>query len=431
MRASQILALVTVLIISNNNAATAQSLYGQRLRSIDGQWTLPTATRLLGSTDDDHVQRGSINSWDLSASVGSPVFAAAPGQVSYVDCFGYEQKRSGYHQGYGCAVDVSHGNGIVSQYAHCKQGTFYVKVGDMVTTDSLLCQVGTTGQTSWPHVHFTILRNGSPIRIASIFDINQMRYCKFCRATNDPNAPVTGAVSGQVQPATTAVQSPLTPVLKALAALSDQELTYLSFVLIFALMAAFWLANNALRVIMAAGLTAAACSALTITMLIPAQVTTTTGSSNNVPADFDTAYRIVRGQEGKGCDTYIVRTLNGITQWTYDRYNRERGTPRTDVCNNLTEQEAKDIYYRYYWKPSSLDGVAMAIAIQVFDHSINAGVGKGKEILASCGNNATCVAQRRRNFYNSTTTCKTKSVVCGAWLRRVDSVYRKATGNAN
>jgi hypothetical protein len=385
----------------------------------------PLRRRLLGSTDDDHISRGSINSWDLSASVGSPVFAAVPGKVSYVDCFGYEQGRSSYHQGYGCAVDVNHGNGIVSQYAHCKQGTFYVKVGDQVTADSLLCQVGTTGQTSWPHVHFTILRNGSPIRIDSIFDIRQMHYCKFCRSTNDPNAPVVG-MAGQttkVQVASTPGQRLLRLLLLLVTAIGPEALTLVLSVLGSAILLFLWLMPQSVRVMMVAALVAGVCGIGTVLMFLPQGQVQAQGQT---PGNFETAYKITVHEEGRGCDTHIVRTLHGVTQWTYDRYSKELGRPKRDVCTYLTAAESLDIYRRYYWQASGLDGVAMQAAIQIFDHSVNAGVGKGKAILATCGNDPNCVVARRRAFYNGTKDCLNKTVVCAAWLRRVTAVYNKA-----
>ena len=413
--------MVTILLITSCNNVQGQTIYGQRLPSVDGQWVLPVASRLLCSDAPMHVRRGSIPSWDICAPAGTPIYPAAPGRVIYAGC-----NNQG---GYGCWVKLDHGNGITSAYAHMIQGSITVATGAQLSVDMVMGQVGWTGMTSFgPHVHFVIYANGRHLDPAKFFDQAQMQFCDKCASPAGNAAPV-GSVAGQAQPTATTAQSPLAPILQALGTLDEQELTYLSFIVIFALLFALWLANNAIRVIMVAGLVATACSALTITMLMPTQAAAT--ATSTTPADFDIAYSVVRGQEGKGCDTYIVRTLNGVTQWTYDRYNRERGVPRSDVCNNLTEQEAKDIYYRYYWQPSGLDGISMAVAMQVFDHSINAGVGQGKAILAACGNNATCVAQQRRSFYNSTKTCKTRSVVCGAWLRRVDSVYRKATQNVN
>lgn len=166
--------------------ARAQDVYGDRLVSKDGVWVLPVATRLLGSTDDDHIGRGSINSWDLSAVNGTPVFAAREGVIEAAGCYLYENRQWPIMQGYGCAVQIKHPDGVSSQYGHCAEGSLLVSKGDQVTAETQLCVVGRTGVTSWSHTHFTILVNGSPIRIDKVFDINQMAYCKFCEAKNDP-----------------------------------------------------------------------------------------------------------------------------------------------------------------------------------------------------------------------------------------------------
>jgi len=407
-------------VILSNGTAAAQD-YGQRLRSMDGQWTLPTATRLLGSSDDDHISRGSINSWDLSASVGSPVFAAAAGQVSYVDCYGYENKRSSFHQGYGCAVDVNHGNGIVSQYAHCKQGTFYVKVGDQVTADSLLCQVGTTGQTSWPHVHFTILRNGSPIRIDSIFDIRQMRYCKFCRATNDPGAPVTGPVPGQAQSVATydSLGLQLLGTLgKALAA-SDPATVQLGLAAaIMAILLALWLSPNWARMVIVAGLVSTGCATGVALMFIPTQ-------ANQPASDWQQAYRVTIGSEGFSCTTDGAYTMGGVTQGTYDAWRMAQGLGHADVCANLTEQQRQAIFVQRYWLASGADKLPARLALTYVDHAFNAGIGTAKRGLAACGLDVTCFNQWRVQDYRSKSNA---SLYLAGWLNRVNRI-RSLTEN--
>lgn len=405
-------------------------MYGQRLRSIDGLMALPVATNQLGSTDEDHVSRGSINSWDLSATVGTPAFAAAAGRVSYVDCYGYENGRSSIHQGYGCAVDVNHGGGIVTQYAHCKAGSFYVKVGDTVTENSPLCQVGTTGQTSWPHLHFTILRNGSPLRVDRIFDIRQMSYCKFCRAANDPNAPVNGIVAGQAQGQVIAV-SPITPYLRALATLSQGQLAALLFVIFFAVMLAFWLANNAVRVIMAAGLVASLCSVLTITMLMPTQVTATQGAGQvaqggQLPAgDWTAAYKVTIGSEGFKCTVDPVLTMGGVTQSTYNAWLRSKGKPNAHVCHGLTEEQRKAIFYERYWLASGADKLPAKLALSYVDFAFNAGNGAAKAGVAQCGQSITCFNNYRESFYRNARLCH---LYCAGWLNRLNRIRKMTEG---
>ena len=79
---------------------------------------------------------------------GTPVMAAAGGVVSTVE----------FHPEYGNIIDIDHDNGLTSRYAHLLKGS--VKVGDVVMKGQLIAQVGNTGRTTGPHLHFGVLRNG-------------------------------------------------------------------------------------------------------------------------------------------------------------------------------------------------------------------------------------------------------------------------------
>jgi murein DD-endopeptidase MepM/ murein hydrolase activator NlpD len=82
---------------------------------------------------------------DIAAPRGTPVFAADTG---YVAAVGWDDT------GYGYMVVIDHGNGFQTLYAHLE--TFSVKVGDNVTKGQQLGGVGTSGNTTGPHVHFEI-----------------------------------------------------------------------------------------------------------------------------------------------------------------------------------------------------------------------------------------------------------------------------------
>lgn len=425
MQTLRVLALVTVLMILSNGTAAAQD-YGQRLRSIDGQWTLPTATRLLGSTDDDHIKRGSINSWDLSASIGSPVFAAAPGIVKTAGCYLYENRITPNLQGYGCSVQIDHGNGVVSQYGHCKEGTLYVSKGQQVTADSLLCQVGTTGQTAWPHVHFTILRNGSPIRIASVFDINQMHYCKFCRATNDPSAPVSGMVSGQAQQVVTYDSMGLQLLRTMGKALAETEPATVQMGLaatIMAILLALWLSPNWARMVIVAGLVSTGCATGVALMFIPTQAAPT--QVNQPAGAWQQAYKVTIGSEGFSCTNDGAYTMGGVTQGTYDAWRMSQGLGRADVCASLTEQQRQAIFVQRYWIASGADKLPAKLALTYVDHAFNAGIGAAKRGLAACGLDVSCFNRWRVQDYQGKSNA---SLYLAGWLNRVNRI-RSLTEN--
>jgi Membrane proteins related to metalloendopeptidases len=85
---------------------------------------------------------------DFSAPTGSPIHAAAGGRVIVAD-------RS---PSYGNRVEIDHGNGLVTRYAHASK--LLVKVGDVVLPGQEIAKVGSTGRSTGPHLHFEVLYHG-------------------------------------------------------------------------------------------------------------------------------------------------------------------------------------------------------------------------------------------------------------------------------
>ena len=88
---------------------------------------------------------------DFKAPMGSPVFAAARGRVAFV----------GQRQGYGNCVEIDHGNGLRTRYAH--MSAFRTRVGDPVMAGQLIGAVGSTGRSTGPHLHFEVRLNDQPV----------------------------------------------------------------------------------------------------------------------------------------------------------------------------------------------------------------------------------------------------------------------------
>jgi murein DD-endopeptidase MepM/ murein hydrolase activator NlpD len=88
---------------------------------------------------------------DIAGKTGSDVLAVAEGIVTWV----------GERGGYGGLVEVDHGNGYVTRYAHNK--TIKVKKGDRVAKGETLALMGSTGRSTGPHVHFEVLRDGQHV----------------------------------------------------------------------------------------------------------------------------------------------------------------------------------------------------------------------------------------------------------------------------
>jgi murein DD-endopeptidase MepM/ murein hydrolase activator NlpD len=87
---------------------------------------------------------------DLSAPYMSPVYATAAGTVTY----------AGYFSDYGKVVEIDHGNGIATLYAHLHR--FTVAVGQRVAEHDEIGFLGSTGRSSGPHVHYEVRVNDEP-----------------------------------------------------------------------------------------------------------------------------------------------------------------------------------------------------------------------------------------------------------------------------
>lgn len=88
---------------------------------------------------------------DIASNMGSPVLAMGDGVVSH----------SGEKSGYGLLVEVTHESGLITRYAHAS--AVLVRVGDRVQKGQPIAQVGTTGRSTGPHLHFEVVRNGTSV----------------------------------------------------------------------------------------------------------------------------------------------------------------------------------------------------------------------------------------------------------------------------
>jgi murein DD-endopeptidase MepM/ murein hydrolase activator NlpD len=85
---------------------------------------------------------------DFAGRAGDPVIAVAEGVVTW----------SGDRYGYGIMVEINHGNGFVTRYAHNSENL--VAVGDEVKKGQTVALMGDTGRATGPNLHFEVLRNG-------------------------------------------------------------------------------------------------------------------------------------------------------------------------------------------------------------------------------------------------------------------------------
>ena len=88
---------------------------------------------------------------DFAGKKGSDVLSVASGIVTLA-----QSKK-----GFGRLVEISHGNGYVTRYAH--NSKLMVEVGEKVEKGQVIAKMGSTGRSTGPHVHFEVVKNGQVV----------------------------------------------------------------------------------------------------------------------------------------------------------------------------------------------------------------------------------------------------------------------------
>lgn len=115
-----------------------------------GSYMIPIYNYLI--TDRFGPRWGTMHTGiDFASSTGTPIYAADGGVVT----------RSEWYSGYGYCIDVDHENGESTRYAHCSK--LLVNTGDRVYKGQNIALVGSTGNSTGPHLHFEILISGKAI----------------------------------------------------------------------------------------------------------------------------------------------------------------------------------------------------------------------------------------------------------------------------
>lgn len=94
------------------------------------------------------IRRSSHTGLDIATSAGTPIVAAASGTVTF----------SGWKGSYGNMLVITHGNGVQTYYCHCS--ALYVSAGATVSQGQTIAAVGSTGNSTGPHLHLEIRVNG-------------------------------------------------------------------------------------------------------------------------------------------------------------------------------------------------------------------------------------------------------------------------------
>ena len=94
------------------------------------------------------IRRSSHTGLDIATSTGTPIVAAASGTVTF----------SGWKGSYGNMIVITHPNGIQTYYGHCRK--LYVSAGAKVSQGQTIAAVGSTGNSTGPHLHLEVRVNG-------------------------------------------------------------------------------------------------------------------------------------------------------------------------------------------------------------------------------------------------------------------------------
>ena len=98
-----------------------------------------------------HAEPSVHEGLDFAAPPGTPILAASGGVV----------RTAAYQGGFGNLIEIDHGEGLLTRYAHAK--VLLVKKGDLVTRGQMIARVGSTGLSTGPHLHFEVRQDDKPL----------------------------------------------------------------------------------------------------------------------------------------------------------------------------------------------------------------------------------------------------------------------------
>lgn len=116
------------------DGARLSSVFGQRKHPIYGNMRMHTGV-------------------DYAAAAGTPIFATAPGRVSFI----------GWRSGYGRVVEITHGSDTMTRYAHLSAVPEGLAIGNRVIAGKTIGQVGETGTATAPNLHYEVRVGGRPV----------------------------------------------------------------------------------------------------------------------------------------------------------------------------------------------------------------------------------------------------------------------------
>jgi len=155
-------ALQSVLIDNQLQAAVTPSGW-----PVHGGWMSSN----FGLRNDPFTGRRSVHRGvDIASPMGSPIMAMGDGVVTW----------AGPRTGYGNMVEVNHGQGYSTRYAHAS--AVLVKVGDVVSRGDVVAKVGSSGRSTGPHLHFEVLKGHQQVDPVGYLQRDAQQHPKYVKA---------------------------------------------------------------------------------------------------------------------------------------------------------------------------------------------------------------------------------------------------------
>jgi len=154
LRSDQFSVLEALLVHDSANRKFLPTLYP----ILDGWYSSNFGYRIDPFTGQQSMHEGI----DFPAEAGTHIVATASGKVIYAE----------WHPAYGKMIEIDHGNGLVSRYAHTS--SMNVREGDLVVRGQKIATVGSTGRSTGPHLHFEVRLNGVPQNPARFLQVSNL-----------------------------------------------------------------------------------------------------------------------------------------------------------------------------------------------------------------------------------------------------------------
>ena len=159
-------------------------------RGLDGiPQVMPADMRMISSgfgyrADPFHGSAAMHAGLDFRGNIGAPIHAAADGKVTFV----------GTKSGYGKVVEISHGNGMMTRYAH--MSGWRAKHGQEVAAGEVIGLIGNTGRSTGPHLHFEVRIHGRAVNPRHFLEtaphVLEEARAKPAKLSSSPRGPARG-----------------------------------------------------------------------------------------------------------------------------------------------------------------------------------------------------------------------------------------------